>query len=171
MQLCCHAAAKIKMHILWAKMANNAAMLPCSYGTWQTCIYYGPRQQAMQLCCHAAAELNKHTYIFIIMGQSGKQCSYVAVQQWNLTNMHICGQSRKQCSYVAVQLQNLGNMHIWMRHMSSWVTMQLQNLLASYLNKHIVQHMQPCHHAAAESNKHEYNMGHLGKQCRESALL
>jgi len=44
--------------------------------------------------------------------------------------------------------------------------MQLQNLLASLLNKHIVQHMQPSHHAAAESNKHEYNMGHISKQCR-----
>ena len=44
--------------------------------------------------------------------------------------------------------------------------MQLQILLTSHLNKHIVQHMQPCHHAAAELNKHEYNMGHLREQCR-----
>jgi len=38
---------------------------------------------------------------------------------------------------------------------------------SQYLNKHIVQHMQPCHHAAAESNKHEYvtgpaKIGHVG---------
>ena len=74
MQLCCHAAAELNKHayILWVKVASNTAMLPCSCGTWQTCIYYGPKQQAMRLCCHAAVELNKHTYIFIIMGQSGK---------------------------------------------------------------------------------------------------
>jgi len=58
--LCCHAAAETNMHILWAKAASN-----------------------MQLCCHAAVELNKHAYI---MGQGSKQCTYVAMQLWNLTN-------------------------------------------------------------------------------------
>jgi len=68
------------------------------------------------------------------MGQSSKQCSYVAMQLHNSTNMHIVwakavsnaaklccmqlqtciyyGQSNKQCSYVAMQLQKLANMHI-----------------------------------------------------------
>jgi len=53
MQLCCHAAAEINMHILLAKtVAMQLQRL--------TCIDYGPKQQAMQLCCHAAVEINKN---------------------------------------------------------------------------------------------------------------
>ena len=36
--------------------------------------------------CYAAAEINRHT---CIMDQTGKQCSYDAMQLQNLTNMHI----------------------------------------------------------------------------------
>jgi len=168
MQLCCHAAAELDKHAY----------------------IMGQSSKQIQLCCHAAVELDKHAYI---MAKSSRQCSYVAMQLQNLTNIHIflllwvkvasntamwpcssgtwqtciyVGQSRKQCSYVAIQLQNLVNMYMCMRHMSSWVNMQLQNLLASHLNKRIVKRMQPRHHAAAESKKHEYNMGHLSKPCR-----
>ena len=161
MQLCCHAAAELTKHayivgqsskqcsyvamqlrnltnmnILWVKVASSAVMLPCSCGTWQTCIYYGPKQQVMQLCCHAAADLNKHEYI---MGQSSKQCNYVAMKLRNLTTCN------RQCSYVAMQLQNLTNIHIYIYfyyYGPKWQAMQLCGRAAVELDKH----------AKAESN-------------------
>jgi len=67
------------------------------------------------------------------VGQSSKQCSYVAMQLQRLTDtLVLWTKAASNAATDAMQLQNLTNMHIFMGQSSkqcSYVVMQLQKLI------------------------------------------
>ena len=70
-------------------------VLPCSYGTWQTCWYYGLYKQ---LCCNAVVESTNH--LFDQVYNATGICSFVAMWRRNLIIMHISWATWEGVTYI-----------------------------------------------------------------------